>query len=958
MTPTDTPGQPPGAGARRRIQIDNPHDGGFIFWLVRLYAFAAIALLSTAAYLMVGVYIYFSSTLPPLPDLSRYADSAPGVTQIYGADGTLIAELSRERREVVPLDRVPQQLVDAFIATEDRRFFSHSGIDYRGTLRALVTNLRAGQVAQGGSTITQQIAKSYLSSVRSYSRKIREAILARRLEARYSKRAILALYLNQIYLGNGAYGVEAAARRYFDKDVTELDLGEMAMIGGLARAPSRDSPLVSASAAKDRRNQVLRNMVDAGKITVDEAKKWLDGPVPVRARRDYFHEVTPYFAEHVRREMITRYGEERIAELTESERSTQLARIKADLVRRWGERSGKADDEDARRELARELGEAKLYAVGLRIETTVIPQLDVLAQDNVDVAVRKLDKRQGWRGPEAHLGPDLARIFRERAAELYGDAPLVEGKLYLGLVEGVTSAQATVSVGGRTYPLPVANMKWAARYSQSDATNDKQIGSATEALHKGDVVWVRWAYRSRIERFTEFTYNEEGDATWTPEQPLRKPPSGAQVLLLEQRPKVSGALFTFDHENGYVLAMAGGNDFDASEFNRVVQACRQPGSAYKPIYYSLALDRGYSFNTEWNDRPKAEVDPVTGELWVPQNVDGTYSVRVSLERALVWSKNPPSVEIFETLGAKDVEKWARRFGFTTPIIADKALALGASCVHPDELSRAFAVFARNGRPVENVYIRRVLDKHNRVVEDHTAWDDPMLPPADRFDRIAARFAVEPEPAIAPRTAWLTSNLLRKIVTQGHSGPIRSTKVIAAGKTGTSSHTSDVWFVGYTSKWLTTAWIGDDTYDRQLGFKDASFMLSVPMWARFMYQAVMGQPLAEIPWDRPAGVKVNDVGGPLKPGFPPPPPPGYDPSGNAYGLPSRLQGVMTMPAPGGAAPAPGGVAPAGGAPATATTPAAGPSGELQKQKIIRVQSAAPAPPKPAAATKPAKPPAKH
>lgn len=920
--PGRLPAQP---GRRPLIRIDNPSDGGFWYWLVRLYAFAFLGALLVAAYLVAGLYIYFSSTLPPLPDLSRYADQAPGVTQIIAGDGTLIAELSRERREVVPLDRIPPRLVDAFLATEDRRFFSHGGIDYRGTVRALLTNLRAGQVSQGGSTITQQIAKSYLSSVRSYSRKIREAILARRLEARYGKRAILALYLNQIFLGNSAYGVQAAARRYFDKEVGQLDLGEMAMIAGLARAPSRDSPLVSQEAARERRDQVLMNMVAADKLTLDEARPWLGREVTVRPRRDYFHEVSPYFAEHVRRELIARFGEQRLGELSEAERAAAERRTRAELSRRFGHQSGKADDEAVRRELTRELGEQRLYGGGFRIETTVQPTLDLLAGDNVDVAVRKLDKRQGWRGPEAHLGPALAAIFRQRAEALYGPGPLVEGKLYLGLVESVQSSAAQVTVGGARYPLPAKNLTWAARYSASDATNDRQIGSAGEALKVGDVVWVRWAHRSKVERFSDFTYNEEGEATWQPEQPVKQPPSGPQALVLEQRPRVSGAIFTFDHDSGYVLAMAGGNDFDGSEFNRVVQSCRQPGSAYKPIYYSLALDRGYSFESEWNDRPKAEVDPVTGELWVPQNIDGSYGVRVTLERALVWSKNPPSVEIFETLGAGDVEKWARRFGFTTPIIADKALALGASCVRPDELSRAFAIFARSGRPIDNVYIRRVLDRHGRVLEDHTAWDDPLLPAADALDRIVARFGDRPEPVITPRTAYLTSTLLRQIVTQGHSAPIRATRVIAAGKTGTSSHTSDVWFVGFTSRWLTTAWIGDDTYDRQLGWKDASFMLSVPMWARYMYQAVGEQPLVEIPWEVPPGVKPHDQGGPLKPGFPPPPPPGVDAKGRPYEMPDKYQGLKSVQ-----------VAPRDGETAAGAT---GPSRQQQVPRTIRVPTGA-------------------
>lgn len=835
--------------SRPRVHVTNPADGGFFYWLGKLYAFAFFSLLCAVIYGLGGLYLYLAAHLPPLPDLHSYAAQAPGVTTLYGQDGSILSELANEYRVTVPLQRIPQPLVDALIATEDRRFFQHGGIDLRGALRALVTNLRAGQVTQGGSTITQQVAKSYLSTERSYSRKLREAIFARRLEARYSKREILALYLNQIYLGNGAYGVEAAARRYFDKDVWDLDIGEMALIAGLARAPSRDSPLVNMKAARDRRDQVLENMVATGALPAEEAKKWTQKPIVLHPRRDFAKEVTPYFAEHVRRELVKKYGQK------------------------------------------------PLYESGWRIETTAIPALDQLAQENVDFASRKLDKRQGWRGPEIRLQGAAAQIFRTRMASRYGDRPLEEGALYLGLVEQVNSAGAQVRVGTRLYQLPLAKMTWAARYSAKDATNDRLIASANEALRRGDVIWVKWAWRSRVPRFSDFVYNEEGDAAWLPEEAAESPPSGPQILQLEQTPRIQSSLYTFDHESGYVLAMAGGNDFDQSEFNRVVQACRQPGSAYKPIYYSLALDRGYSYDTQWNDKPKAEIDPVTGQLWVPQNIDGSYGVQVTLERALVWSKNPPSVEIFETVGAKDVETWARRFGFTTPIIADKALALGASCVRIDELSRAFAIFARNGRPIDTVSVRRILDRRGQVVEDHTAWFDPLLSSESRLDRIAAAWGQEPEPAISPRTAWLTSTLLRRIVTQGHSGPIRATKVIAAGKTGTSSHTSDVWFVGYTSRWLTTAWMGDDTYERQLGWKDASFMLSVPLWARFMYVATNEQQLEEIPWERPSVVKKNDEGGPLKPGYPPPPQAGVDPHGKPYELPEKLRdAVLTSPTP--------------------------------------------------------------
>jgi penicillin-binding protein 1A len=812
-----------------RLQVANVSDGGLLYWLLRLYVFSAIAVISSVVYMALGVYLYFARQVPPVPDLSQYGRTAPGVTTIVGLDGTLLAELATERREIVPLARIPKPLVDAFLSTEDRRFFHHAGIDVRGMARALWANFRAGQVLQGGSTITQQVAKAFLSSERTWSRKIKEAIFARRLEARYSKNEILALYLNHIFLGNGAYGVEAAARRYFDKDVAELDLGQMALIAGLARAPSRYSPLADEKGAVERRATVLDNMVETAALSRVEAEQWKQASIAVNPRRDYFRDVSPYFAEQVRRDIV------------------------------------------------RTLGQRAAYEGGYRVETTVLPYIDVVAQENVDVSVRKLDKRQGWRGPEAHLDEAGAVLFRERASALYGSEPIAEGRLYLGLVEHVNATGASIRIGKRIYSLPLENMSWAFRYSASDATNDKGILAATETLKRLDVVWVKWAFRSSLGRFSDFTYNEEGDATWLPEQPGHRPPKTV-VLALEQTPRVQAAVYTYDHANGYVLAMAGGDDFDRSEFNRVTQACRQPGSAYKPIYYSLALDRGYAFDTLWNDKPKAEVDPLTGQLWVPQNIDGSYNVQVTLERALVWSKNPPSVEIFKLMGTKDVESWAHRLGISTPLITSpkcekefcSSLALGASCVRLDEITDAFAVFARGGRPISPVTIRRVIDRQGRILEDHTTADDPWLAGSDKLDRVAARSGETVEPVIDPRTAWLTSKLLREIVTVGHSGPIRATKVIAGGKTGTSSRTSDVWFIGYTSRWITTAWIGDDTYQRQLGFKDASFMLSVPMWARYTAHVVGDQPLAEIPWERPPSVKANDIGGPLKKDFPLPP----------------------------------------------------------------------------------------
>src|SRR5579863_6624608 len=312
--PPPSPPSPPDEPGERIVEVTNPSDGGFLYWLLRFYAFGLCCLAGLAFLAGIGVYFYFAATLPPIPDLATYHQVAATTTVMRGWDGTPLAELATERREILPFDKFPPQLVHAFLAAEDRRFYEHQGIDYRGIARALGANLRAGEVAQGGSTITQQVAKSFLSSERTIQRKIREAILARRLERQYSKREILTLYLNQVFLGHGAYGVAAAARIYFDKPIEELDLGEMALLAGLARAPSRFSPLTSLEMARARRDQVLAAMVAAGHISEPEANRWRARPVTVRQRPDYYHTESPYFAEHVRRDVIKRYGEEKLLE--------------------------------------------------------------------------------------------------------------------------------------------------------------------------------------------------------------------------------------------------------------------------------------------------------------------------------------------------------------------------------------------------------------------------------------------------------------------------------------------------------------------------------------------------------------------------------------------------------------------------------------------------------------------
>src|SRR5262245_60830928 len=361
-------------GDRPRVRIANRDDGGLVFWLGRLYSFAALVVIAGVVLSALLIYSYFSLNAPAVPDLRRYARVAPAVSRMYAADGTMLGEFAREWREIVPLERMPRRLIDAFLAVEDHDFYHHSGLYWKGIGRAVWANITSGDFAQGGSTITQQVAKQFLGGEKSLSRKGKEAIMARRLESRYSKDAILAVYMNHIYLGAGAWGVAAAARRYFQKDLEQLTLAECALIAGLAKAPTAYSPIRSIKLATDRRNVVLDKIAQYGlepPMVVEAAKR---EPIKLDLYRDVFPDRMPYYAEHVRRYIGEHYG-----------------------------------------------GDA-LGAQGLRIETAAEPTWEASAYDNADFGARHQDKREGWRGPEWRLdGAAREKIGRASGRERGGE---------------------------------------------------------------------------------------------------------------------------------------------------------------------------------------------------------------------------------------------------------------------------------------------------------------------------------------------------------------------------------------------------------------------------------------------------------------------------------------------------------------------------------------------------------
>lgn len=812
----------------------NPARAGLFGWLLRYYVFAAACAAVALGYLGAKVYRAYDAALPDVAHVEQYDALAPGVTRIYAADGSVLAELAREHRAYAPIDEIPDRLIQAFLSVEDRRFFSHAGLDWRGLARATLANFRSGTVIQGGSTITQQVAKGFLSDERTLDRKLREALLSLRIEDRLGKWRILEIYLNKIFLGHGAYGVAAAASRYFGKELHELTLAECALIAGLARAPSRYSPIASPERALKRRSVVLQDMVEAGVITPEERDAADDEPLRLAAQPpDVFRLRAPYYAEHVRREAGLRFGE------------------------------------------------AAVLQDGLQIETAAQLEMGAQAHAAIDSALRRIDRRQGWRGPVAHLSDETARAtFLERAAAEYGADALQREPLRwrLALVTDVTAKQAKVRVGQAEALLPLKKMTWAARYDRNTGVNDLKISRVDEAIEVGDVVWVRPAQKRRSVAAeiddevaaVDAAAHGTGDASAPPLEVDE--PSGLFVVELGQVPRVEAAIYAMAHDTGQVEAMEGGLDYDRSQFNRTTQACRQPGSVFKAIYYALALDGGqYTMGSVLEDKPYV---PEPGESWNPQNIGQTLDGKVLLRTALIKSLNLPSIRLFVSLGADKVVAWARRLGFTTELIADRALSLGASCVRTDELVRAFSIFVRGGSWIDPVYIRRVLDKRGNTLLDQRHPLEAAVDVAGRLDRMGALALAGPRQVVDDRTAFLITRLMREVVTAGIGGRASQIGVPAGGKSGTASkhaYTTDTWFVGFTSRHTTAAWMGDDTYERSLGDEDASYTTATPMWTQFMAGVVAGIPHESLPLHRPPGISSRNVdarnGEEPTPGFP-------------------------------------------------------------------------------------------
>lgn len=760
--------------------------------MLRWMAFFAIVGVITGAVGGLAAYVHFARDVP---DFARLEDYRPPVTtRIFGQTGRTLGELYRERRDVLPYHRIPPRLVEAFLASEDARFFEHGGIDFWGILRAAVANVRAGRVVQGGSTITQQVAKSLLISEEGYaagsakklSRKIREAILARRLERRLAKDDILTIYLNQIFLGNQAYGVESAAQAYFRKNVEDLNLAETALLAGLPQAPSRYSPFRYPKVARERREYVLRRMVEEGFITEDELRTAEATPIRVFRAPNRIREVAPYFTEQVRRLLSDQF-----------------------------------DD-------------STLLRQGLRVFTTVDVERYRAAELAVYDKLRLVDKRQGFRGPLLRLASkeDRSRFLERYAEELQAQGrsgPLRMGELYLALVTQVDRRKdlLRVRVGPHSAVLPLAAMRWARPVDPQVWYEGGLLRSIPRSFRAGDVLQVRVTDYATLRRDEIARPMLDG-----------VPKRGPTLVALEQEPSLEVAVLSQSVDTGYVLAMVGGYAFERSEFNRALQACRQPGSSFKPIVYSAALDEaGMTPSSIILDAPLAFNDAASQNRWKPNNFEGTFQGEVPLRTALMRSMNVPAVRILDRVGVGTAIRYARKLGIESDLRPELGLALGSSCVTMGELLRAYATIAAGGTLRPRRFITRIEDRDGRLLMDAGHPRDPWAGFATKLRRGMAETRERPERVMSRKIAFVITKLMRNVVENGTGTAAKKVGVPVAGKTGTTNDSFDAWFVGFTREIATAAWVGFDDYVLPMGRYEQGGRAALPVWVDFMKRAI-------------------------------------------------------------------------------------------------------------------------
>ncbi|MBQ4133163.1 MAG: PBP1A family penicillin-binding protein [Desulfovibrionaceae bacterium] len=739
-----------------------------------LLACLILGLVLTAVGSAIGAAIYMWAA-QDLPNIQRISDYKPPlVTTVYARDGSIMGYFYSQRRFLVAIDEVPEHVRLAFLAAEDDNFYSHQGVDPIAMFRAFIRNLEAGKIKEGASTITQQLVKALLlDEKKEYERKLKEMILAYRLEKYLTKDEILTIYLNHIYLGNGAYGVEAAARTYFGKHIGELTIAEAAVIAGLPKAPSSLNPYNNPDRSRERQEYVLGRMHTLGWISNDEYQTALAQQLNLQSMEEPGLKVGAWYLEEVRREL----------EAYMSEDNLRREGINLD---RYGE--------DAVRES------------GLHVFTAMDPVHQKAAEAAVRQNLIDYTHRQGWKGPVETLEPEQLAAFlseNQPSEEFFSKTAWAKA-----VVTSVEKEGAAVRLGSIAGHIPLKNMKWAA-----------PSGNAAKTLNENDVVWVSLAGEQAPAGIEEVA------------------PDQALELALEQIPEAQSALVSIEVDSGDVVALVGGYEFNYhNQFNRAVQARRQPGSSFKPIVYSAAIDNGLTAGTVVYDTPVVHVDPGSGKVWIPKNYDGKFSGPILLATALRRSKNACTVRIAQQIGVPAIIDRAYALGIDAKFQSVMSISLGVTEVTPLNLTQAYIPFARGGTAVEPRFITAIKN----------AWGEDV-----------AVFPPQVREAISPQNAYIMSQLLEGVVQAGTGARARELGKPMGGKTGTSNDEHDAWFIGFTPHLATGVFVGYDT-PKKLGRGETGGRTALPAFV--MYREKVEQLYPADPFPVPEGIVMASTGG--------------------------------------------------------------------------------------------------
>ncbi|MDA7456960.1 PBP1A family penicillin-binding protein, partial [Candidatus Pelagibacter ubique] len=699
----------------------------------------SVGLLS--AFSVLAILWAFSNNLPDYKFLKNYKPSVS--SKVYSGDGELVNDFSSEKRIFVPYKSIPEKVINAFLSAEDKNFYSHPGVDAKGVLRAIINNISnvvASRRLEGASTITQQVAKNFLlTNEVSFNRKIKEAILAFRIERALSKERILELYLNQIYLGEGTYGVASASLEYFDKSISELNYEEAALLAALPKAPSRYNPYKNIELAKFRRDLVINNLFENNYISKQNQKELLSKKIILKKRKKIFIEDTSYYVEDIRKNVVEK------------------------------------------------LGFDKVYKQGLNISTPINISLQKIATDSLRQGLIEYDKRKGWRGPLTNVknlekwNKDLDKFRLERS--INWDLAIVK-KIDKFSIEIETEYE-------KKGIIKYENISWIKK-------------DFDEILKIGDVI-----YTENINK---------------------------NIFALRQLPEVNGGIVVMDPFTGRVLALSGGFSFKKSEFNRATQALRQPGSAFKPFVYALALENGYTPSTLILDAPLVLEQGSDLKMWKPENYGKKFYGPSTLRMGLEKSRNLMTVRIAQDLGVKKIVNFSKKLGIYENPSELLSISLGSAETTLLKLTSAYSSFINGGKLVKPIMIDRIQDSEGITIFNNEMREcincDQISHLSNNYPNIKDSF----EQIFSPETAYQMTSILEGTVQNGTGKNLKDLNLDLAGKTGTTNGNTDTWFIGFTSKLVIGVYVGSDN-PRSLGRYETGAKTALPIFKSFVKKAV-------------------------------------------------------------------------------------------------------------------------